>query len=113
VADSEVRQKFEAYMDTVPTIPDGVDSFDIFSAGFAAGMRAGEIARSEFVIDLLDKRMRKMLKVDAEDGPEGVEIAKAECFHLMEIQRILRGEKTCGVYDDYGKVPAAPEEKKP
>ncbi len=55
-----------------------------------------------FMDDLLDKRIRKILAVSQAE-PESDDSSQAHCFHLMEIQRILRGEKTCGVFDDYGK----------
>lgn len=68
------------------------------------------------LLELLDKRIRKILHVAHESRPDGLEvnpdgsltdigIAETHCFHLMEIQRILRGEKTYGVYDEYGDPP--------
>jgi hypothetical protein len=65
----------------------------------------------EFVIDLLEKRIRKILEVGREEDPEadanGDDIGQSHCFHLMEIQRILRGQHTCGVFDDYGQAPSS------
>jgi hypothetical protein len=59
------------------------------------------------MIELLDSRIRKILSIDraeaAETGEES--LAEAHCFHLMEIQRILEGKPTCGIYDDYGAPP--------
>ncbi len=55
-----------------------------------------------FMTDLIDRRMRRILELGR--GEEELEAAaESHCFHLMEIQRILNGEKTCGVYDDFGK----------
>ena len=60
----------------------------------------------KFMLDLLDKRIRSILDVSRKDNDDSEEAAgaQAHCFHLMEIQRILRGETTCGVFDDYGAI---------
>lgn len=66
------------------------------------------------LIDMLDKRMRRILAVAHEElafqrehGNEGnPEAGGSECFHLMEIKAILEGRKTCGVYDDHGEPPS-------
>jgi hypothetical protein len=64
------------------------------------------------MIELLNRRIRKMLDVAREESDDESEdelsplgLAKAEAFHLLEIRNILNGEKTCGVYDDYGDPP--------
>ncbi len=55
------------------------------------------------IIDLLDLRIRRILDVGRKDGTEAaIESSESHCFHLMEIKRILIGEKTCGVFDDFG-----------
>jgi hypothetical protein len=70
----------------------------------------------QFAIDLLESRIRAILAgrdpepgdddcedVDPEPGDDDCEdVAEAHCFHLLEVARILRGETTCGIYDDYG-----------
>jgi hypothetical protein len=63
-----------------------------------------------FLIELLDKRISRILEVGRANLAEGQDecdsdIGQSQCFHLMEIQRIIEGITTCGVYDDYGKPP--------
>lgn len=51
--------------------------------------------------EIIQKRIRAILAIADEEGTEEERgIAETQCFHLMEIQSILRGQKTCGVYDD-------------
>lgn len=66
------------------------------------------------MIDLLEQRIRKILEVaeqertednEYDDEPEAVMHAKSHCFHLVELQAILRGQQTCGVFDDHGPPP--------
>lgn len=57
-----------------------------------------------FMVDLLEKRMRRILEVSRAE-PDDIGLGEAECFHLMEIESILEGKLTCGVYDDYGPPP--------
>lgn len=60
----------------------------------------------DFVIDLLDKRIARILEVSRAEPEEG-DVSGAHCFHLMEIKSILEGKRTCGVFDDYGpQIPA-------
>lgn len=57
-----------------------------------------------FMLDLLDKRTRRILALSHEEQDEerDAEAAQAHCFHLMELERILRGEPTSGIFDEYG-----------
>jgi hypothetical protein len=64
-------------------------------------------ACTAFMGTLLDKRIRAILAVSADEGGREHEIGQSHCFHLMEIQRILKGETTCGVYDEYAAPMAA------
>ncbi len=61
----------------------------------------------KFMVDLLGQRIQKILEVYREEAAADSEcngdIGQSHCFHLMEIQRILEGKPTCGVYDDYGR----------
>lgn len=62
------------------------------------------------IVKLLDERMVRILAVAREQAGSEEEFqedvtSRAECFHLMEIQRIVQGQPTCGVYDDYGRPP--------
>lgn len=69
----------------------------------------------QFMSDLLDKRIRKILEVARDEAKFQREHGNAseldellggsECFHLMEIKAVIEGRKTCGVYDDYGDPP--------
>jgi len=52
-------------------------------------------------------RMRDIAEANPEDDPE--ELWMAKVFHLMEVQAILEGKYTCGIYDDFGP----PEGMKP
>jgi len=61
------------------------------------------------ITNMLDARMRRMIAAAREedatgedDSEENTDLAKAECFHLMEIRRIIEGGTTCGIYDDFG-----------
>ena len=55
------------------------------------------------MIELLDERTRRILEVFRQETTDDARgIGEAHCFHLMELKRILRGEPTCGVYDDHG-----------
>lgn len=63
-----------------------------------------------FMLELLDSRIRRILEVGREESAfqgdeddDNSDRGQSHCFHLMEISRILKGETTCGVYDDYGK----------
>jgi len=49
---------------------------------------------------MLEDRIRSILQIGKTDDQYP---AESHCFHLMELQRIIRGEKTCGVYDNYGE----------
>lgn len=69
---------------------------------------------ADAIVELLERRISRILEVGREeaahedydeDGMSGRDIGQSQCFHLMEIQRIIRGQKTCGVYDDYGPEP--------
>jgi len=65
------------------------------------------------IVKLLDERMVRILAVAREHAGSEEEfqedvVSRAECFHLMEIQRIAQGQATCGVYDDYGGTPEPP-----
>ena len=68
---------------------------------------------SDAIVELLEKRIRRILEVGREEAADGdysdgltdADIGQSQCFHLMEIQRIISGQKTCGVYDDYGPEP--------
>lgn len=62
------------------------------------------------MLELLDSRIRRILEVgreesafQGEDDDDNSDLGQSQCFHLMEISRILKGETTCGVYDDYGR----------
>jgi len=57
----------------------------------------------EFLIDLLDKRIGRILEIARVDESYS-DTGQSHCFHLMEIKRILEGKPTSGVYDDYGKT---------
>jgi addiction module HigA family antidote len=60
-------------------------------------------ATLQFVIDLLEARIRKILEISHRE-PEPHDCAESICFHLREIRYILEGNATCGVFDDYGPV---------
>ena len=70
---------------------------------------------SREVINLLEKRMRRILEVgreqemESDDDEDVVDYGGTHCFHLMEIINILKGKKTCGIFDDFG-VPQEPTE---
>ena len=52
------------------------------------------------MIEILENRIRRILASRSEEPEES--LAEAHCFHLVELRKILEGEHTCGVYDDYG-----------
>lgn len=58
----------------------------------------------QFMVDLLEKRIRRMLTLAHEEPEEesAVGLAQAECFHLMEIISIVSGKLTCGMFDEFG-----------
>jgi hypothetical protein len=67
-----------------------------------APLAGGEMCEGcrAFMLRLLDARIRKILEVGRDEEDE--DLGQSHCFHLTELQRILEGKTTCGVYDDYG-----------
>ena len=59
---------------------------------------------SAVMAELLDMRVRRILAVASEEADgEELDVARSQCFHIMELTNIVQGKPTCGVYDDYGK----------
>lgn len=64
-----------------------------------------EDCKREMIAILTERTKRVLAVAHDEPGEDGVGLAQSHCFHFMELIAILKGESTCGVYDDYGKPP--------
>ncbi len=60
---------------------------------------ACESCKSEFIA-MLENRIEKILSIDSSQSTnDGVDYAKATCFHLLELKRKLEGKPVTKMYE--------------